>query len=362
MAASAREKRVTAVPPPTPDPAEPPVEVLVGRTLGADAPTQVVELLPTLAQDITEIDQRLQTVLQAEYPQLTDAARYACATGGKRVRPLLMAALHRALGATTTRPIHSLAAAFQLIHTASLVHDDVIDHAELRRGRPSVPRAFGLPAAIVTGDYLFVRAFELAADYNRAIILRCGESCADLVEGEVLQEASRFDLTTGREHYFRVIERKTAAIVSAALASVAEIAGAAPAIVDAAASYGQSVGLAFQLRDDLLDVYGDPDLLGKPLYADYREGNPTLVSLEAYQRLGGGKRIEFERLFGLRRKQPGDLLRLRQLTDETGAASLVAAEATTWAERAIQSIDVLPASPYRTLLERMARGAAVRPF
>ncbi|EQD57502.1 Polyprenyl synthetase, partial [mine drainage metagenome] len=148
---------------------------------------------------------------------MTEAARYACSTGGKRVRPLVMAAAHRALGAETTQPIHSLAAAFQLIHTATLVHDDVIDHAETRRGRPSMPRAYGVPLAIVSGDYLFVRAFELAAEYPRSIIMRCGEACADLVEGEVLQEASRFDLSSGRAHYFRVIDRKTAAIIVAAL-------------------------------------------------------------------------------------------------------------------------------------------------
>ena len=341
---------------------EPSLEVLVGQAVGTQDIGELSELLPVLSQDLTDIDRRLQSVLRAQYPQLSDAAAYACSAGGKRVRPLLMAALFRCLGHPTTRPIHSLAAAFQLIHTASLVHDDVIDHAEMRRGRPSVPRAFGLPAAIVTGDYLFVRAFELAADYSRAIILRCGESCADLVEGEVLQEASRFDLTTGREHYFRVIERKTAAIVAAALASVAEIGGSPPAVVDACATYGKAVGIAFQLRDDLLDVYGDPDLLGKPLYADFREGNPTLISLAAYQRLDPGKRAEFERLFSLRRKQPGDLLRLRTLVDETGAHELAATEATEWAERAVRALDSLPRGPHHSLLDRMARGAAARPF
>ena len=344
------------------EPGEPSIEVLVGRTLGLDAPLQLAEILPTLSQDLSEIDQRIQSVLRAQYAQLTEAASYACSTGGKRVRPLLMAALFRALGHENTRPVHSLAAAFQLIHTASLVHDDVIDHSELRRGRPSVPRAFGLPAAIVTGDYLFVRAFELAADYPREIILRCGESCADLVEGEVLQEASRFDLTSGREHYFRVVERKTAAIVSAALACVAEIGGATPAIVDASAAYGRAVGIAFQLRDDVLDVHGDPDLLGKPLYADFREGSPTLISLEAYRRLDPAHKSEYERLFALRRKQHGDLLRLRTLTDETGAGELVASEATEWAERAVRALDPIPAGPYRTLLERLARGVAARPF
>lgn len=339
-----------------------PVESLVGEALGLGGISELADLFPILASDLADIDQRLQSVLPAEYPQLSSAAVYACSTGGKRVRPLLMAALHRALGATSTEPIHSLAAAFQLIHTASLVHDDVIDHAELRRGRPSMPRAFGLPAAIVTGDYLFVRAFELAAEYGREIILKCGESCASLVEGEILEEASRFDLTTGREHYFRVIERKTAAIVAAGLSCVADIAGADRSIADTCAAYGRAVGIAFQVRDDLLDVYGDPDILGKPLYTDFREGNPTLVSLETYQRLDPAKRAEFERLFSQRRKQPGDLLRLRALTDDSGAPAVVAEESNRWAERAGRSLDPIAESPWRALLERLARGIAVRRY
>ena len=209
-------------------PGETPLEVLVSQTLGMASPEEFTELFPVLVQDLADVEQRIHQVLRSTYPRLTEAATYACSTGGKQIRPLLMAVTYRALGATSTQPIHSLAASFQLIHTASLVHDDVIDHAELRRGQPSMPRAFGLTAAIVAGDYLFVRAFELAADYSRSIILRCGDACAELVEGEVLQESSRFDLTTGREHYFRVVERKTAAIVAAALASVAETLRGAP--------------------------------------------------------------------------------------------------------------------------------------
>ncbi|MCI4369327.1 MAG: polyprenyl synthetase family protein [Thermoplasmata archaeon] len=347
--------------PPT-EPGELPFETLVGQTIGEEAVHDLAPLLPVLAADLADIDRRLTTMLRSTYPQLTNAATYACNTGGKRVRPLLMVAVHRGLGATTTTAIHSLAAAFQLIHTATLVHDDVIDHAEMRRGRPSMPRAFGLPAAIVSGDYLFVRAFELAADYPKEIILRCGEACADLVEGEVLQETGRFDLTRGQEHYYRVIERKTAALIAASLASVAVIAGAEPSVVDACGAYGRSLGIAFQIKDDLLDLYGDPDLLGKPLYADLREGNPTLVSLEAYNHLEPTKRAEFERLFAQRRKQPGDLLRLKALTDETGAPQRVADEAQRWAERAVHSLEPLADSPYRQLLVSAARGAAARRF
>ncbi|MCI4358080.1 MAG: polyprenyl synthetase family protein [Thermoplasmata archaeon] len=338
------------------------LENLVSRTLGEEAPESLVDLLPVLTSDLAEIDQRIQQVLRSTYPRLTDAATYALSAGGKRVRPLLMAATARALGLDSARSIYSLAAAFQLIHTATLVHDDVIDHAEMRRGRPSMPRAFGLPSAIVTGDYLFVRAFELAAEYPRSIILRCGEACAALVEGEVLQDSSRFDLTTGREHYFRVIERKTAAIVAAALGSVAEIAEASAPVQEACEHYGRALGVAFQIRDDLLDVYGDPDLLGKPLYTDLREGNPTLVSLETYGGLTGAEQDEFERLFVQRRKQPGDLWRLRSLSDRTTAAQTVALAAESWGEQAVHALAALPNGPYRTLLEWLARGAAARRF
>lgn len=341
---------------------EPSLEALVTETFGAAALQQVADLLPVLVRDLSDIDWRLHQVLGSTYAQLTEAARYACATGGKRVRPLLMAVAQRALGAESTRSIHSLAAAFQLIHTATLVHDDVIDHAETRRGRPSMPRAFGIPLAIVSGDYLFVRAFELAAEYPRSIILKCGEACADLVEGEVLQESSRFDLSAGREHYFRIVERKTAAIIGAALSSVAEISEASASLCDALTTYGRSLGIAFQIRDDLLDVYGDPDLLGKPLYTDFREGNPTLVSLEAFDRLDPKRQAEFEALFQRRHKKTKHLLRLRQLTDMTGAADVVALQATQWAERAVRALDPVPPGPYHYLLDLLARGAAERRF
>jgi octaprenyl-diphosphate synthase len=341
---------------------EPSLESVVTQAVGAGLTDEVTEVLPLLAEDLQAIDARLHETLHSTYPFLTDAATYACRMGGKRVRPLLMAAAHRALGATSTTPIHALAAAFQLIHTATLAHDDVIDHAELRRGRPSLPRAFGLPAAIVAGDFLFVRAFELAAEYPRSIILRCGESCADLAEGEVLQENSRFDITSGLEHYYRVVERKTAAIVAAALASVSEIAGEPPATTEALHEYGRSLGIAFQLRDDFLDVYGDPDILGKPLYSDFREGNPTLISLLAWSELTGEPRKEFESLFALRRKRPRDLLRLRELADTTAAPQRASEEAERWASRAIHAIEPLPAGPWHVLLDHLARGAVQRRF
>lgn len=347
---------------PTASPDSSSIEAVVRQTIGAATPPELSALLPVLVRDLADIDWRVEQALDSQFSQLTEAARYACSTGGKRMRPLLMATMARALGATTIQPLLAVGAAFQLIHTASLIHDDVIDHADTRRGRPSMPRAYGTSLAIVTGDYLFVRAFELAAEYPRPIIVRCGAACAELVEGEVLQENALFDLSAGREHYFRVVERKTAAIVGAALASVAELCGASQATIDAAGTYGRSLGISFQIRDDLLDVYGDADLLGKPLYADFREGNPTLMAIETHARLDTKRQSEFERLFQLRHKKARHLLRMRELTDAAGAREAIALESELWAERAIRALSPIPATPYRTLLERLAHGAAERRF
>ena len=133
-------------------------------------------------------------------------------------------------------------------------------------------------------------------------------------------------------------------------------------MIDALATFGRALGIAFQIRDDILDVFGDTDLLGKPLFTDFREGNPTLVVLEAYSRLDPRHQGEFERLFQLRRKRTKHLLRLRELTEISGAAPVVAQEAAAWAERSARALEVLPAGPYRHLLERLAFGAADRRF
>jgi octaprenyl-diphosphate synthase len=338
------------------------LELWVGRAVGERDLGPFLELLPVLSRDLSEIEERLRTSLPISYPFLYESASYATESGGKRVRPLLMSAGFRALGYRTTRAIQPLAAAIQLIHTASLVHDDVIDHAQMRRGKPAVTRAFGVPAAIVTGDYLFVRAFQLAAEYSAEIIRRCGEACAELAQGEIMQENSRFDLTVGRERYLRIMTYKTASIVAAGMASVAMVAEAPLPVVQGLEEYGRCVGVAFQIQDDLLDVYGDPDMLGKVRFTDFREGLPTLVALDTHTVLVGRERAEFERLFSRRHKKPADLIRLKELADAAGARDRGLEEARRWGERAVAAVRILPAGPYRDLLERMALGAVTRRY
>jgi octaprenyl-diphosphate synthase len=339
-----------------------PLEALVEKALGKEEKEIFLPLLPPLAQDLKDVDSEIREVMPCSYSFLTEAASYATASGGKRLRPLVICVAYRTLGFAESKPVHSLAAAFQLIHTASLVHDDVIDHASMRRGRPSVNQAFGLTAAIVSGDYLFVRAFQLAGKYSPDVIQRCGEASADIAQGEVMQENSRFDLTIDKERYLRIVMLKTANAFAAGAESAAMVAKATPDIVRSLADYGRAMGIAFQIKDDILDAYGDRDVMGKPSFSDFREGLPTLPSILAYGMLSGKEKVEFERIFTLRHKRPVHLQRLKELCNESGARAVAAAEAERWAESAARSLRNLPRGPYRDLLEGLASGAVDRKY
>jgi octaprenyl-diphosphate synthase len=336
--------------------------LLVDQILGKEGVERFHEVFSPLAHDLQEVGNRISRVMPSSYSFLTEAATFATSTGGKYLRPLVILTVYRSLGFEDTSAVHSLAAAFQLIHTASLVHDDLIDHAELRRGRPSIYKAYGEPVAIVTGDYLFVRAFQLAAEYPQPIIHMCGEASADLALGEVMQENSRFDLTIGKERYLRIVANKTANALAVGAEASARIAGADDAVARSLYEYGRALGIAFQIKDDLLDVFGDPEVTGKPQLSDFREGLPTLPSLDAYELLPVREREEFERLFTLRTKRQSQLLRLKELCENAGVKDLSDRQAEEWVHTAVSSLQSVRPGPYRDLLEKVAEGAIQRRY
>lgn len=337
-----------------------PLEILVDQILGRESRARFGPLFAPLSRDLQDVGAKMAEVLPSSYPFLTEAATYAGSSGGKLLRPLIILVAYRALGFEDTAPVHALAASVQLIHTASLVHDDVIDHAELRRGRPSVQKAFGEHTAIVTGDYLFVRAFQLAASYPKQVILKCGEASADLAQGEVMQSNSRHDVTVDRERYLRIVSFKTANAIAAGAAATGMVADADLEVTVSLSDYGRALGIAFQFQDDLLDIYGDPEVTGKPLYSDFKEGMPTLPSVIAYERLAGREKEEFEELFTNPGKRNSHLLRMRELIDSVGAREATQEEALRWSRAAVAALKVLPPGPYRDLLEKIAVGAVER--
>ncbi len=182
----------------------------------------------------------------------------------------------KAFGGTNTQDIVDMAVSLELIHTATLLHDDIIDGAEIRRGKVSAYKKFGLKSTLVAGDFLFIKAFEVAGKFDNTVVEWTADACARLTEGEILQNSFNRNRAVTLPDYFEIIERKTASLFQTGAKIGAYLAGASPAQVEFMSQYGLNLGMAFQMIDDVLDVVGHKKLLGKPTGMDLRDGNPSL--------------------------------------------------------------------------------------
>ncbi len=181
-----------------------------------------------------------------------------------------------AFGGKRTQDIVDIATAIELIHTATLLHDDIIDGAETRRGKESAYKKFGLKSTLVAGDFLFIKAFEFAGKFDETVVQWTADACTLLTEGEILQGNFNRNRTVTLEDYLEIVKRKTASLFHTGAKVGAYLAGAHPSMVDETERYGLNMGIAFQMVDDVLDVVGHADLLGKPTGMDLRDGNPAL--------------------------------------------------------------------------------------
>jgi octaprenyl-diphosphate synthase len=310
-------------------------------------------------EDLARVEMRLAAELASREQRLEAASMHLVAAGGKRIRPaVVLLVFHAAAaGGPLTRRDDAVeaAVALELIHSATLLHDDIIDGGETRRGRPSALRAFGLADTLVAGDFLFSRAFALCARFEPEVIRWAAQACVSLTEGEVMQGRLRRNPGVTIEDYQEIIERKTASLFDAGARTAAHLAGAPPVLVEAMAACGRHIGLAFQLSDDLLDVEGQPAVTGKPRGVDLRDGNPSLPIILAVRR-----DPEVARLFANPHPTVAEieagLGRIRQ----SGVLRAVAEGARQHAESALGEIARLPASPFRGALEALAEGLAAR--
>ena len=238
-------------------------------------------MFPVLAADLAEVDQVIRTRLSSEVVLVNTVAEYIIAAGGKRMRPVLLLLVARALG-YEGRLHHHLAAVVEFIHTATLLHDDVVDESDLRRGRKTANAAFGNAASVLVGDFLYSRSFQMMVEADDMRVMRVLADATNVIaEGEVLQLMNCNDPDVDEERYLQVIRYKTAKLFEAA-AQIGAILCKAPADVEeAAAEYGRRLGTAFQLIDDVLDYSGVTDDIGKNVGDDLREGKPTLPLLHA---------------------------------------------------------------------------------
>lgn len=330
------------------------------KPLAPIADAAPIPRLPSpIDEDLQQVELRLAAELGSREARLAAIAAHLVQAGGKRVRPtVVLLVFHAARGerpAARRADAIEAAVALELIHSATLLHDDIIDGGETRRGRPSALATFGLADTLVAGDFLFSRAFALCARFEPEVIRWAAEACISLTEGEIMQGRFRHDPKVTLDDYLEIIERKTASLFAAGARTAAHLAGAPVTLVETMASCGRHVGLAFQVSDDLLDVEGHPAVTGKPRGIDLRDGNPSLPIVLAL-----GRDAEVARLFAHRRPTPAEVEAGLSRIRHTGVLAAVAARAEEQVTAALAEIRHLPASPYRDSLEHLARGLVAR--
>jgi octaprenyl-diphosphate synthase len=235
------------------------------------------ELFPFIAEDLDQTDAVIRESLRSEVALVNTIADYIVSAGGKRLRPVLLLLLARGLGYAGPGHHHRLAAVVEFIHTATLLHDDVVDESSLRRGRSTANASFGNPAAVLVGDFLYSRAFQMMVQVGDMRVMDVLADATNVIaEGEVLQLMNCNDPDTDESRYLQVIRYKTAKLFEASARLAAILCRAAPEIEEAAAAYGRHLGTAFQLVDDILDYDGESEIIGKNPGDDLREGKPTL--------------------------------------------------------------------------------------
>jgi octaprenyl-diphosphate synthase len=234
-----------------------------------------------IQKELGMVDEKLREMVKSQEQVLTDASLHVIDAGGKRLRPTVTILAYKALGGRDVRKIVDIAAGFELIHSATLIHDDINDGGSTRRGRMTVYKKFGLHDAIVTGDFLFAKAFQLGGTFDKTVVETTADACAALAEGEILQNRYRHKKDLTIDTYLKVAERKTAQPIKAGAMVGGYLAGGSPEEIASLGKYGLDLGIAFQIVDDILDFTGDEKKTGKMVGNDLKEGNLTLPSLLA---------------------------------------------------------------------------------
>ncbi len=312
-----------------------------------------------LADDMQACNRSIVARMDSPVALIPQLAAHLVAAGGKRLRPLLTLAAARMCGyapqpGETPRHVN-LAACVEFIHTATLLHDDVVDESALRRGLASANAVFGNKASVLVGDFLFARSFQLMTeDGSLEVMAILSKAAATIAEGEVLQMATQNDLSTSMEKYLEVIHGKTAALFAAACRVGAVVAGRAAHEADALDTYGTNLGMAFQLVDDSLDYAADQRLLGKTVGDDFREGKITLPVLAAYHAGSDEDRGFWRRVIEDSAQEPEDLDHALALIARTGAIKTTLNHAAAYADRACAALSVFPESEVRHLLSEVA--------
>jgi len=308
--------------------------------------------LSLIANDMREVDSVIADRLHTSVPLISQISQYIIAAGGKRLRPALLLMICKALGYEGSQRFN-LAAVVELIHTATLLHDDVVDESTMRRGRATANEAFGNPASVLVGDFLHTRSFQMMVAAGSTRVLQILSDATNIIaEGEVQQLMNMHDASLDEDGYLHVIRSKTAKLFEASAQLGAVLAGSSPAVEEACATYGQALGTAFQIIDDVLDYTGDTAEMGKNLGDDLREGKCTLPLIAAMQRATPEQAAIVRQ--AIEQGSTEQLATVIAIVQETGALDVARAAAHAEAHRAIDALSQLPDNEHTANLLQLA--------
>ncbi len=312
------------------------------------------QLAAALSDDLSAVNDMIRARMSSEHaPRIPEVTAHLVEAGGKRLRPMLTLAAARMCGYDGPYHVH-LAATVEFIHTATLLHDDVVDESKQRRGRPTANLLWDNTSSVLVGDYLFARSFQLMVETGSMRVLDIlANAAATIAEGEVLQLTAASDLATTEEIYIKVVRGKTAALFSAAMEVGGEIAGQDAATKQALYDYGDALGIAFQIVDDLLD-YGGTTATGKNVGDDFRERKLTLPVIRAVAKADGTERDFWVRTIQKGRQEDGDLDHAISLLGKHGTMETTRQDAIAWADKAKKSLSGISDHPLKTMLIDLA--------
>jgi len=319
-------------------------------------------LIALVAGDMNAVNSVILARMQSQIPLIPELAGHLIAGGGKRMRPMLTLACARLLDYMGTRH-HKLAASVEFIHTATLLHDDVVDGSGLRRGRRTANTIWGNPASVLVGDFLFSRSFELMVEDGSLKVLRIlSNASAVIAEGEVNQLTAQRQIATGEDKYLEIIGAKTAALFAAACRIAAVVAERDEAVEQALDSYGRNLGIAFQLVDDAIDYASDGATMGKDVGDDFRDGKVTLPVILAYARGSSDDRAFWKAAMEGQRIADADLAHAKALLRSTDAITDTMTRARHFGQRAVDALGIFGAGAAKAALTEAVEFAVARAY
>lgn len=319
---------------------------MTSASTATDSPLDLIRL------DMQQVDRVINERLTSEVPLVKEVSQYIISAGGKRLRPALLLLISGALGSQNPHR-HALAAVVEFIHTATLLHDDVVDESTLRRGRETANERFGNAASVLVGDFLYSRAFQMMVDVDNMRVMQVLSDATNVIaEGEVLQLMNMHDASLDEAAYLRVIRSKTAKLFEASARLAPILIGADAGTEEACATYGQALGTAFQVIDDVLDYEGSAAELGKNLGDDLREGKMTLPIICALRRCNAEQKQLITS--AIENGELGHLEQILCIVRETGALEAARSSAMAEAQRAIDAAQTLPPNAYRAGMLQLA--------